>query len=350
MKIIFFSSRMSFEADSLETRGLGGSESAMLNMAFALKKNIPTDEIIIYNDNSGKYKEYKGVIFKTITEFYNDVRNFDADVLISIRQPEIFYNLPYIDSKLKILWSQDICNETELQNLQKNKYGTENIDIIFSNSTFSHDDIKQNFPNSHIRILRNGYNSDWIQDNNKKENIAVYTSTPFRGLTILAEYWFEIYQKCKKYYDMNVKLKIFGGMDLYNQSNHYYKNLYDRLSELPNVEVFGSVSQKELYKHLSTAKVMLYPCNYIETSCMAVLEALANKLWVVTTDSGALGEQVIDGNYGDLIKLDQNYKELFILSAIDSFRNSEKIQEIPYTVSSWEKQAKLLKGLIREKL
>lgn len=340
---------MSFEADSLETRGLGGSESAMLNMAFALKKNFPEDEVIIYNDNSGKQKEYKGVIFRTTTEFYSEVRTFDADVLISIRQPEIFYKLPYINSKLKCLWSQDICNETELQNLQKNKYGIENIDIIFANSIFSHDDIKEHFPNSHIRILRNGYNSDWITSD-KKEDVFVYTSTPFRGLNLLSEYWIEIYQKLKKYYDINAKLKIFGGMDLYNQSNQHFKDLYNKLSELPNVEVFGSICQRSLYYHLNTAKVMLYPCTYIETSCMSVLEALANKLWIVTTDSGALGEQVIDGCYGDLIKFDQNYKELFIQSALDSFKNSEKIQEIPFTVNSWDSQSKLLKGLIKEKL
>jgi len=345
---------MSFEADSLETRGLGGSESAMLNMAFALKMTCPTDEIIVYNNNSGKYKEYKEVIFKTITDFYNDVKNFDADVLISIRQPEIFYTIPYIDSKLKILWSQDICNETELENLQKNKYGIKNIDIILANSRFSHDNIKENFPDSHIRILRNGYNSEWSSDT-KKENIAVYTSTPFRGLNLLADYWVEIYQKCRKYYDINPKLKIFGGMDLYNQSNHYFKDLYDKLSNLPNVEVFGSVCQRSLYYHLNSAKVMLYPCTYIETSCMSVLEALANKLWIITTKSGALSEQVIDDNNGNLIEYSElnnsnKYRELFIQSAIDSFRNSEKIQEIPYTVSSWDKQSKLLKCLIREKL
>lgn len=349
MKIIFFSSRIPFEADLLENGLGGGSENALMNMAFALKKNFPEDEIIVYNNNSGKYKEYNGVIFKTIIDFYNEVKNFNADVLISIREPKIF-KLPYIDSKLKILWSQDICNESDLIWLKEEKYCKENTDIILANSKFSHDNIKEHFPNSDIRILRNGYNSEWLSDA-KKENIAVYTSTPFRNLESLANYWVEIYQKCKKYYDINPKLKIFGGMDLYNQSNNYFKDLYNRLSNLPNVEVFGSVPQKELYKHLNTAKAMLYPCNYIETSCMAILEALANKLWIVTTDIGALNEQVIEGYNGNLIGRDsKDYKELFIQSSIDSFKNSEKIKEIPHTVYSWDNQARFMKSMIEEKL
>jgi glycosyltransferase involved in cell wall biosynthesis len=351
MRIVFFSDRISFEADSLETRGLGGSESAGLNMAFSLKKNFPEDEIIVYNNNSGKYKEYNGVIFKSIIDFYNEVKTFNADVLISIREPRIF-KLPYIDSKLKILWSQDICNESDLIWLKEEKYCKENIDIIFANSKFSHDNIKEHFPNSDIRILRNGFNSEWLSDNIKKENIAVYTSTPFRGLNLLADYWVEIYQKCRKYYDIDPKLKIFGGMDLYNQSNNYFKDLYNKLSNLPNVEVFGSVCQRSLYYHLNSAKVMLYPCNYLETSCMSVLEAISNKLWTVTTDIGALGEQVIDDYNGNLIKFtnQQEYKELFVQSSIDSFMNSEKIKEIPNTVYSLDNQSKFLRSVIREKL
>lgn len=348
MRIAFFSSRMAFEADSLETRGLGGSESATINIAFSLKKNFPDDEIIIYNNNSGKYKEYKGVIFKTITDFYNEVKNFNLDVLVSVREPKIF-KLSYIDSKLKILWSQDISNESDLVWLKEEVYCQKNIDIIFANSTFSHSDIKEHFPTSNIRILRNGYNSDWLSDS-KKEDVAIYTSTPFRGLNLLADYWVEIYQKLQKYYDIDAKLKIFGGMSLYNQSDDKFVHLYNRLSELPNVQVYLSVSQKELYRHLNTAKVMLYPCTYIETSCMSVLEALANKLWIVTTDSGALGEQVIDGCYGNLIKFGPEYKELFIQSALDSFRNSEKIQEIPYTVHSWSSESKIMRTMIKDLL
>ena len=97
---------------------------------------------------------------------------------------------------------------------------------------------------------------------------------------------------------------------------------------------------------------MLYPNHFLETGAMAVLEALANGVWVVTTDLGALGEQVKDGKNGFLISgnaRSPEYKEKFIEKAIDSLTN-DYMPDSTGLIFSWQEQIKLLRNYIQKLL
>ena len=264
MKIGFYCNSIPFEADLLENGLAGGSENALVNIVYSWKKNNPDDEITVYNQNSEKYSEYNGITWKSIFDFNLEIRTANLDVLISLRDPEIFY-MPYLDVKIKVLWSQDNMEETRLQLLSKHKYGIANIDQIFAISKFAHDDLKNSFPDSKIDIVRNGYNPEWILDKKiiKNKPIAVYTSTPFRGLDLLADFWPTIYNECNKC-GIDPQLIIYGGMDLYNQSKEQFEKLYNKLKNLPGTTVKGSISQKKLYEELQKASVMLYPTHILK--------------------------------------------------------------------------------------
>jgi len=359
MKIGFYSSRISFEPDSLITRGLGGSESAFLCLSQALKRNFPEDEVITYNLHSGKIKEYNGVICKTITDFYSEINSFDLDCLISLREPRLF-KLPYIDSKLKMLWSQDNMEEQDLQWLTTNKYTQKNIDLILSVSNYSGDTIIQAFPNlEKITVMRNGFCKDFIPDEKfEKEKVAVYASTPYRGLDKLFELWPEILKHCREL-KCEPKLKIFSSMSLYNQKDSpFLSSLQNKTSSYTesmikdlNIEVFPAVSKKELYNEFQKSSVMLYPCKYTETSCMSVIEAISNGVWVVTTDRGALNESVIDGENGYLIKEGLDYDKQFINKSVTSlvsnyYPNCMKIDN----VHSWDNISIEFKRLLEREI
>jgi glycosyltransferase involved in cell wall biosynthesis len=59
---------------------------------------------------------------------------------------------------------------------------------------------------------------------------------------------------------------------------------------LPNVTHVGMVGQGELIRRMKRASIMLAPNPWPETSCIAMIEAMAAGLAVITTDRAALPE------------------------------------------------------------
>lgn len=365
MKVCFYAGRLQFDGDFLTKRGLGGSESALINLTSKWKRYFPDDEIIVY---SGIYKRentnFEGVIYKTLLDFISEYRFEKYDAFISLRDFEPF-TLKYINSSIKCLWSEDDMNEIGLIQLRQNMYATENVDCIFGVSEYACNEIKKAFPNKKIFLQRNGYNEDWIppecnstiledhleiMKEKEKNHICIYTSTPFRGLDVLSDVWQEIYNKCYEQYNIKPILNIFSGMSLYNRDDKDFYNLYQKLSSLPNVNMNKPIPQKELYKELLKAKLFIYPNHFLETSCMSVLEAIANRTWILTTNLGALSEQVKNGQNGYTINgnsMTNEYQEQFIKLAVKyicepCYPNNDGL------IFSWGEQALLMRNRIKE--
>jgi len=351
MNVAFYSMRLQFDGDFLEKRGLGGSESALINMTRNWKIVFPRDKIAIYNGTTPrKTTNFNGVIYKTLTDFFLNYRSANWDAFITMRDPEPLMS-PYLDAKVKCLWSQDDMNEPGLQVLQSNLYATTNADCIFGISNYACGEIKWAFPDVEVIVIRNGYNDDWLTTNSEKEPIAVYASTPFRGLDVLVEVWPRIFLGCKER-GIEPRLKVFSSMSLYGQPEGGFGELYRTINQIEGAEYIGAVSQKQLYEEFTKAKVMLYPNHYLETGCMAVLEALANGVWVVTTDLGALGEQVVDRISGYLIEGDAHsdeYKDIFIERSIHSLCGNFK-PKTKGLVFSWKEQAAKMRAEIQDQL
>ena len=87
----------------------------------------------------------------------------------------------------------------------------------------------------------------------------------------------------------------------FNMTNNYYSSVYDLLMKDPNVEFYGSVPQKVLFKHIEEAMCLFYPNTFMETCCINALEAMAMRCNVLTSNLGALGETT--KMFGSLIDL-----------------------------------------------
>jgi len=348
-KIIFWSNNTYFDGDYLERKGLGGSESALINLTRNIKELYPNTEIIVYN-GWRRQTEYYGIIYKSAIDFYSDCKYFDADVFISLREVHPF-TLPYIDAKLKILWSQDDENQKELQELRRMPYIKENIDSFLAISEYAKGSIQRMFPDKTVYLQRNGYNQDLTKDLLFPRNpIGIYTSTPYRGLDVLAGIWPKIYDKCISR-GVTPELWVFGDMTLYGWDNKDFEGLFSYLRTLPNVKVYGSVCQKDLYEYLKQSKVMLYPNHFLETGAMSVLEAIACGNWIVTTDLGALNEQVKDNINGYTIRGDSrsiDYQKQFIEKSVELLLEKNLPRNnVEDLIFSWGQQADNLLKIIR---
>lgn len=348
LKISYFSDRMHFDGNYLEYRGLGGSESAVIHITRNLKELIPASEITVYNGNRERIEEYNGVVYKSVRHFYSECRTFNQDIFISLRSHKPFY-LPYIDAHIKILHSQDDLNETGLQELSKSLYASTNVDLFLSVSEYAKSEIQKGFPKNRVELFRNAYNQKLSCGNIlKKDPIAVYSSTPFRGLDVLVELWPYIYGECGKR-GITPELWVFSGMGLYDWSDNNFTDMYNTLRNLPGVTLYGPIPQTELYKYLTKSKVMLYPNTFLETSCMAVLEAISCGNWVITTDLGALKEQVKDGYNGYCIPgnpYSVEYKNKFIELSVDALCKDIQLPNCSDLIFSWKEQSKKLLELI----
>jgi glycosyltransferase involved in cell wall biosynthesis len=117
--------------------------------------------------------------------------------------------------------------------------------------------------------------------------ILGYTSTPFRGLNVLLSVFPEVRAEFP-----SAELAVYSSMKVYQQDEpgDAFASLYQWCRAAPGVRYVGSLAQPRLAEELKGVAILAYPNTFAETSCIAVMEALAAGLFVVTADLGALPE------------------------------------------------------------
>ncbi|ACL59735.1 FkbM family methyltransferase [Methylobacterium nodulans] len=118
-----------------------------------------------------------------------------------------------------------------------------------------------------------------------------YTSTPFRGLSVLLDAW-------DRLRPADAELHIWSSHRLYGPAfdDAPYQALFARATALPNVHYHGIVPNPDLRAALRGIDMLAYPSTFAETSCLSAIEALAAGCRVVCPDLGALPETV--GRFG----------------------------------------------------
>lgn len=112
---------------------------------------------------------------------------------------------------------------------------------------------------------------------------CAYTSTPFRGLSVLLDAW-------ERLAPSGAELNIWSSMKLYRSDDGPYIHLFERAQSMPGVIYHGIVPNHELRAALRTVHFLTYPSTFAETSCLAVIEAMAAGCRVIVPSLGALPE------------------------------------------------------------
>lgn len=135
-------------------------------------------------------------------------------------------------------------------------------------------------------VLRNATETEpavrpWGPD--KTRRIA-YTSTPFRGLSVLLDAWERLRPE-------DAELHIWSSWKLYRMpDDQSSRQLFDRARSLPNVFYRGLLPNDQLRNELRTIDYLAYPCIFAETSCLSVVEAMEAGCRVICSALGALPE------------------------------------------------------------
>lgn len=127
-----------------------------------------------------------------------------------------------------------------------------------------------------------------VLDGRPRPPVLAYTSTPYRGLNVLLAAFPLIRQAVP-----GVRLKVFSSMAVYNATAadaDPFAALYDKARAMEGVEYVGALPQPDLARELRAVSCLAYPNIFAETSCIAVMEAMAAGCVVATCARAALPE------------------------------------------------------------
>jgi glycosyltransferase involved in cell wall biosynthesis len=203
-------------------------------------------------------------------------------------------------------------------------------------------------PTENAFIIRNAIEPIELKPKPKDKLKLIYTSTPFRGLNVLLDA-FELLNRDDIELDVYSSTIIYGsGFQEYSKG--MFDDLFDRAKNIPGVNYHGFVPNTDIHKALQEAHIFAYPSIWEETACLAMIEAGAAGLSLVTTDLGALPET--GSMYANMIPvqadmaiLTKNYAKA-LEHAIDTYWDNltqEKLKEQSEFYNkyySWEVRAK----------
>jgi glycosyltransferase involved in cell wall biosynthesis len=115
----------------------------------------------------------------------------------------------------------------------------------------------------------------------------IYHTTPHRGLELL----YPIFDALSKEFP-NIHLDVYSSFEIYGwkERDKPYERLFENLKSHPKITYHGTKSNQEVLAALKKSHIFLYPCVWVETSCIAMIEAIKCGCTVIHSNLGALPE------------------------------------------------------------
>jgi glycosyltransferase involved in cell wall biosynthesis len=329
MKIAFVSlSPWDYQIETVYQKPLGGTQSALCYLAEQLA--LSNHQVLLLN-NTSKATVSRNVICYPLQKVSKSVLS-SLDYLIIQNTSNVGY---YFRSLLPkhipvILWIHHDCDQPAMQGLKEQKE-KDAYDYFVFISDWQRQRYAQFFgiDLAKSKVLRNAISprfenlfprGDRILNYKPQPLTLAYTSTPFRGLEILLEVFPSIREAIP-----HTILKVFSSMKVYqvNQEDDRakYGKLYQICEETEGIEYIGSIPQPELAQQLKSVHILAYPNSFPETSCIAVMEAMASGCYIVTSHLGALPDT--SAGFARLIPMEgywENYQENFLKETVEVLR------------------------------
>lgn len=284
------------------TKGLGGSETAAIEMARELTRL--GHRCVVYAEASGTFE---GVEYRHHSSFHGA----RCDVFVASRAPWAVEHFGPVEAKLKLLWVHDIhCGAADAameRRLLK-------FDRVLCLSAWHKGFFLSCYPTLHpdqVVVTRNGIDPARFKFAAEKTKSMVFSSSPNRGLDfLLHNFHTQIRPKVP-----DAELHVYYGFDTWETlarargaqeeiaAIERFKTMLPPLGGSANgVFNHGKRPQPEVAAAYLRAKVWPYLTGFTETSCITAMEAMAAGAVPVYSVLAALPETV--GDRG--IPLDNN--------------------------------------------
>jgi glycosyltransferase involved in cell wall biosynthesis len=352
---------MSYDGDTLNKKGLGGSESAVILISQHLAK-IGFDVTVFNgcNEDGAVPGKYNDVVYRPLTDISTDQTVYE--VVISSRAvtpfvPESLYHYNQTtnrkidyqhfenirkNARLKVFWMHDtFCwGDDILESLVSKNF----IDEIWTLSDF-HAMYVMNCSHPHLRnyevlrdhmwTTRNGLVKyfDHVDINTKDPNLFIFNANMSKGLDpLLNLVWPRIKQEIP-----DARLIVIGGFYKLgsafahdNEESEFMKIAGIHMDDF-TITFTGIISQQEVAEISARASYFIYPAALPETYGISTIEALYANTPLLTCRFGALGETATEHSYAiDYAMVPnglypnintQQQVDLFVKMVVDAYNN-----------------------------
>lgn len=279
MKILFVClSGLKFTVKTPHEEPLGGTESAVAYLATELHWRGHEVTIMTTRDS---IETIHGIKHIPVSE--EGVKAIDPDFVVVPSAPQAIPGIRKCAPNAHVvLWNHMRPDQPSMQPLFDATI-QKDIEHIVYVSTSQRDafNIKGDVINNAISPAFENMFTSASQILETKECRGVYTSTPYRGLAILASI-------------KELDIDVFSSMAVYQSDDSSYEAMYKKLKENDCLKLHGSVSQAELANQLRRTAFLVYPSIFVECHSIAILEAMAAGLKVITTDAASPQTEYID--------------------------------------------------------
>lgn len=305
----------------IETRGLGGSETAAVRLAECLSE---LGFVVTVYGELRESSVWRDVLFRR-HEAFDPLDRRGA--LICSRIPEVG-DRP-IAAATRLLWTHDIDFGPRM-----NPRRAEAFDHVLVLSEWHRRHVAGRYPFLADKLLRtrNGIERSYFHPLPWEQRAprVLYTSSPDRGLDVLLGLWPRVLEQVPD-----------------AELHHAYSAVYDRvadqdpaiaehrdrirvLAKQPGVQSLGSLGQRDLARLMCSSRVWAHPSwmglhdsAFHETSCIGAMEAQAAGCLVVASDWGALSETV---QWGRLVNSggpgDTRWEDAFVAHIVEGLTST----------------------------
>jgi len=282
-----------WSGSSILTKGVGGSETYIIEIARYIQKSGLFDVVVFCNCLQEEY--FENVLYKPLNSLYPFIYSNYIHTCIISRFTE------YLPAVLKswvenvYLVFHDLVPTGIVIPLEKK------LKKVFCLSEWHAEFVCSKFPMMKEITIPFYYGIDFSKfktESKKITNKFIYSSFPNRGLLPLLKIWPKIYEKYP-----TATLHIYSDLDgkwvnsvAPEQITEIKKLLESYKMNESNLGIYnyGWVDKKTLADSWASADIWFYPCIFMETFCLTALEAALTKTLVVTNDLAALQNTVAD--------------------------------------------------------
>lgn len=297
-----------WSGSSIQTIGVGGSETYIIEMARYIQKSGIYDVYVFCNCQ--EEENFEDVIYKPLAEYYTFIKENYIHTCIVSRYSE------YLPVTFKG-WTENVymvvhdLTPTGIVIPMDKK-----LKKIFCLTEWHVEYLSQIYPTLKNIMAPFYYGIDF--DKFKNDNIVlkqqykfIYSSFPNRGLLQLLQMWPKIYEfQCQAslhiYCDIDGKWVNDVQPQMMQQIRELFKEYRVEENNM-NIYYHGWVNKRVLAEAWLSADIWFYPCTFMETFCLTALEAATTRTLAITNNLAALQNSV--GHRGVVIKGDPTEAE-----------------------------------------